>query len=172
MRKTLRVSDPHDTLINRASRQGSKRCPEKPANSRSSCQRQMPFDQHITPRIPRILPSSVDTVSRVLPASTHWRSARCQRCNPAGVCPVCPETPPLTALTPATPTNSNALPSTLYARRSPSDCVRKTGRMGGQTPHFFPFNGPFLPGVRPQDPYPTATPDLTFYALRFNVLTL
>jgi hypothetical protein len=108
-------------------------CPKNRQPPRSSCQRQKPFDQHLTPRIPRIMPSSVDTISRALPASTHWRSARCQRWSPSGVCPVYPETPPLTSLTPATPTNSNAFPSTLYARRNPSDFVRKTCRMGGQT---------------------------------------
>jgi hypothetical protein len=54
-------------------------CPKKPTNPHSPCQRQMPFAQHITSPIPRIMPSSLDTISLVPTASTHWRSACYQR---------------------------------------------------------------------------------------------
>jgi hypothetical protein len=106
----------------------------QPTDPPSSCHRQMPFHQHLTTRHRWIMSTSGDTLLRVLPASTHWHSARYQRCNPRGVCPVRPGKLPPTSLTSTTPTDSNALHSTQYAPRNLSDFVQETGRMGGQTP--------------------------------------
>jgi hypothetical protein len=118
-------------------------------NSHSPCQRQMPFAQHITPRIPRIMPSSVDTISPVLPISTNWRSACYQRWNPSGVCPFSSQQPPAYPAFPAHPYKRKRLVLSTLPPRKP--CRTLSGNPAGWGDKLPPFPIDALPRRGPTE---------------------